>query len=398
MFVKLDDAFDLQMGRTPSRDNPDCWRGCNKWISIADMSSSGKYISNTKERITDKGVSESGIKPIPANTVIMSFKLSIGKVAITAETMYTNEAIMAFVDKGKYEIDAEYIYYLFNSIDWMDGSNFAAKGATLNKAILSERKIELPSINTQRQIVTKLRSKIDSTDALAEKTERQIKDMEAYIEHRITDMLIEEQVDDWTTGTIKDFAIINPSVREMTEKPEDDCLVSFVPMPAVSAEEGRITELIVKPYAEVRKGYTYFAEGDIIFAKITPCMQNGKIAVARNLKNDIGFGSTEFHVIRANEEVIPEWLYYLFRRKSYLETAATKMQGAVGQQRLPDTFIRETEVAFPKSVDEQKKITNALSEEISCSATLIKKLWKQQENIAALRACVFKEAFGNEEL
>ncbi|OPY61025.1 MAG: Type I restriction modification DNA specificity domain protein [Pelotomaculum sp. PtaU1.Bin065] len=397
MLVKLDDAFDLQMGRTPSRDNSDYWRGCNKWVSIADMSCSGKYISCTKECITDKGVLESGIKPVPANTVIMSFKLSIGKVTITAEPMYTNEAIMAFIDKGKYDIDANYIYYLFRSIDWMGGSNFAAKGVTLNKTLLSERKIELPRIEIQRQIATVLRGKIDTIDALAEKTERQIKDVEAYIERRITDFLIDKKKSDWTTGTVNDFSTINPSVREMTDRPEDDYLVSFVPMTAVSAEEGKITEQIIKPYAEVKKGYTYFVEGDIIFAKITPCMQNGKIAVARDLNNGIGFGSTEFHVIRANEQVIPEWLYYLFRRKSYLETAATKMQGAVGQQRLPDTFIRETEAAFPRSVDEQKEIINALSEEVNHCAKLIKDLRKQQENITALRECVFKEAFGNEE-
>lgn len=91
--AKFSDAFELQMGKTPSRNNPEYWNGNNKWISISDLGNSNKFISETKECISDKGVKESKIKIVPKGTVIMSFKLSIGKTAITAEDMYTNEAI-----------------------------------------------------------------------------------------------------------------------------------------------------------------------------------------------------------------------------------------------------------------------------------------------------------------
>ena len=94
---KLEDIFDLQMGKTPSRNNSEYWNTCdNKWISIGDLTQAGKYITDTKEYLSDVAVEESGIKIIPANTVVMSFKLSIGKTAITSEDMYSNEAIMAF--------------------------------------------------------------------------------------------------------------------------------------------------------------------------------------------------------------------------------------------------------------------------------------------------------------
>lgn len=101
MKVKLSQAFDLQMGKTPSRNNTSYWNGNKKWISIADIGNAGKYISETKECISDVAISESGIKIVPKGTVVMSFKLSIGKTAITAEDMYTNEAIMAFIDNGR---------------------------------------------------------------------------------------------------------------------------------------------------------------------------------------------------------------------------------------------------------------------------------------------------------
>ena len=154
MRYKLKDIFDLQMGKTPSRNNQDYWSSKeNKWISIADLSKAGRYISETKEYLSNDAVRESGIKVIPANTVIMSFKLSIGKTTITAEDMYSNEAIMAFHDKHIVKFLPEYIYYLFKYKNWDEGSNKAVMGKTLNKATLSEIEIEICPIEQQREIV-----------------------------------------------------------------------------------------------------------------------------------------------------------------------------------------------------------------------------------------------------
>ena len=154
--VKLSDVFTLQMGKTPSRNNPDYWNGNHKWLSIADFGMNGKYINKTKECITDAAVAESGIKATPHNTVVMSFKLSIGKTAITVEDIFTNEAIMSFIDKGTYPIDVNYIYHLFSGKDWSKGTNKAVMGTTLNKATLSQITIPLPPIEIQYQIADNL--------------------------------------------------------------------------------------------------------------------------------------------------------------------------------------------------------------------------------------------------
>jgi type I restriction enzyme S subunit len=163
--VKLSDAFDLQMGKTPTRNDKECWGKGHKWISIGDIGNTGKYISTTKEEITDAGISRSGIKVVPKGTVIMSFKLSIGKTAITAEDMYTNEAIMAFINKGKYEIDTDYLYHMCKGIDWFEGTNKAVLGLTLNKATMSEKEIEIPPLEVQLQVVAVL-DKMDELIAL----------------------------------------------------------------------------------------------------------------------------------------------------------------------------------------------------------------------------------------
>lgn len=154
MEFRLEEIFDLQMGKTPPRNNKEYWNTSdNKWISISDLSKCGKYIGNTKEFISNDAVKDSGISLIPSNTVIMSFKLSIGKTAITSEEMYSNEAIMSFIDKRIVEILPDYIYYMFSAKNWDDGTNKAVMGKTLNKATLSKIKINIPNIEFQNEVV-----------------------------------------------------------------------------------------------------------------------------------------------------------------------------------------------------------------------------------------------------
>lgn len=107
----------------------------------------------------------------------------------------------------------------------------------------------------------------------------------------------------------------------------DDMLVSFVPMAAVGAADGSIDVSTIRTYAEVKKGYTHFRNGDVLFAKVTPCMENGKMAVARNLQNGVGFGSTEFHVLRPGEGVDAQYLYHFVSSQTFRKEAARHMTG-----------------------------------------------------------------------
>ena len=185
MKYKLKDIFDLQMGKTPARNNRNYWNTKeNKWISIADLSKTGKYISTTKEYLSDAAVEESGIKVIPANTVVLSFKLSIGKTAITTEEMYSNEAIMAFHDRRVVDILPEYVFYMFKYRNWEEGSNKAVMGKTLNKATLSDVEIEICPIEKQREIVAVL----DKLMAVLEHREDELQLLDKLIKARFVEM------------------------------------------------------------------------------------------------------------------------------------------------------------------------------------------------------------------
>ena len=183
--ARLDEIFDLQMGKTPSRNNADYWTdGQYDWVSIADLGSYQKYVEDTKERISALAVQESGIKSVPANTVIMSFKLSLGKTAITQEPVYTNEAIMAFIPTGKYAVLPDYFYYLFSAKDWTKGTNRAVMGTTLNKAILGAVSITVPPIDEQRKIAAIL----DKVSSLIAKRHQQLDRLDELVKSRFVEM------------------------------------------------------------------------------------------------------------------------------------------------------------------------------------------------------------------
>lgn len=183
--IKISDAFTLQMGKTPARVNEEYWNdGSNPWVSIADLSSYNKYVTGTKETITDLGVAKSGIKVVPANTVIMSFKLSLGKTAITTAPVYTNEAIMAFIPNGRYEVDTDYLYHLFSGRDWSKGTNRAVMGATLNKATLSEIEISLPPLAEQKHIADVL----DKVNALINHRKEQLSELNELVKSRFAEL------------------------------------------------------------------------------------------------------------------------------------------------------------------------------------------------------------------
>ena len=146
-----------------------------------------------------------------------------------------------------------------------------------------------------------------------------------------------------------EVCLINPKSCTL----RDDTEVSFIPMTKVG-EHGEFDASEIKNYSEVKKGFTNFQNGDILFAKITPCMENGKGAIANNMKNGIGFGSTEFHVLRPDtDKITSEWLYYLTTWKTFRKEAERNMTGSAGQKRVPKTFLENYVVSLP-DIDTQK--------------------------------------------
>lgn len=264
MNVKLSQAFDLQMGKTPSRNTAEYWGGDHKWVSIADIGSAGKYIHETKEYITDKGISDSSIKVVPKDTVIMSFKLSIGKTAITSEDMYTNEAIMAFIDKGIYSVDPNYLYHLCCGTDWTAGTNKAVMGMTLNKATLSEKMINIPSIEEQKDIADKL----DAVDLLIDIQRRQLTKLDELVKSRFVEMFGEPMTNPmgWPTRPLSAF--ITHANNGMSRRGNDkngSIVLRLVELQNGYIDYRKPNRIILD---EAEKDRYLLEEGDFLFARV----------------------------------------------------------------------------------------------------------------------------------
>jgi len=167
-------------------------------------------------------------------------------------------------------------------------------------------------------------------------------------------------------------------------------------MPAVAEGGAGIKHRETRPYVELRKGYTAFRENDVLFAKITPCMQNAKHAIAHGLIDGIGFGSTEFHVLRPQAEVTSEWIHYFLLQPSLLLDATRYFTGAVGQQRVPEDYLATLEIPLPP-VAEQRRIAARLREQLSILAEARAALEVQLEAADALPAAHLRNVFESEE-
>lgn len=157
--------------------------------------------------------------------------------------------------------------------------------------------------------------------------------------------------------SLSDVSRINPPKRAGLSR---DLLCSFVPMEYVDDISGTIAQASVRSVGDVEKGYTPFLNGDVIFAKITPCMENGKCAIAQGMMNGVGFGSTEFHVLRATQDVLPEWIYYFLRQEKIRQQATRWFRGTAGQQRVPSDFLDQLKLPLP-TIPEQRRIVAILA-------------------------------------
>jgi type I restriction enzyme, S subunit len=192
-----------------------------------------------------------------------------------------------------------------------------------------------------------------------------------------------------TIVRLGDAVEINP--RPSVGAIADDLEVSFVPMAAVEANTGRLDASAVRPYGAVKKGYTTFCEGDVLFAKITPCMENGKMAVARNLRNKVGCGSTEFHVLRPRVGVDAAYVYYFVSSTRFRSEAVHHMTGAVGQKRVPKSFLTQVEIPLP-DLGIQRSIVAEIKKHFSRVDDSVSNLKRIKENLDRYKRSVLKAA------
>ena len=373
MEYKLEDIFDLQMGKTPSRSNPEYWNSNDhKWISIGDLSRCGKYIEDTKEYLSDKAVEESGISIIPAGTVVMSFKLSIGKTAIIPEPMYSNEAIMSFRDKHVIDILPDYTYYMLSSRDWDTGTNKAVMGKTLNKATLSKIKVKVHGIAEQKEIVRVL----DKLNAVIEARQMEIQKLEDLIKARFVEMFGTYPANEkgWDTGTIRDLVT---EVRYGSSRKAADVELGKYPYLRMNniTYGGELdltdTKTIDIPDEELDK--CTVRRGDVLFNRTNSKELVGKTCVYNRDEMMVLAG---FVVrVRLNDKAYPEFVSVFLNTDFSKQMLLNMCKTAIGQANInaqelqnigiyiPPKDIQREFIMFKDQVDKSKAVIQKSLEE-----------------------------------
>lgn len=295
----------------------------------------------------------SNYKIVPLNGFAYNpARINIGSIAFNdlQEMGCVSPMYVVFKCKNEKILKPKYLYWLLQSKNLKEQIKLFAFGSvrqTLNFEDFCNMLIPLPSIEEQERVV----SELESYGTITENIKQAVKKWRPYFEIN----------KNWEFVKIGDIADINPKKDEIEF--EKDTLVSFIPMEDVGISEISVLPKQERILSEVIKGYTYFSDNDLLIAKITPCFENGKMTIARCLKNGIGFGSTEFIVIRANlKMVMIEWIYYCLRNLSFLVEGATIMTGSVGHKRISADFVRCYKIPLP-SLDIQQEIVGRLEQE-----------------------------------
>ena len=368
--TKLKDICNISAGGTPSRSNINYWNnGDIPWCKIGDFS--GKYINQVKENITEEGLKNSSAKIFKRGTILYTIFATVGEVAILEIESATNQAI-AGLELINNEVDLEYLYYYLKSLKFLmlKKSRGVAQN-NINLGILKNIEIKIPDKIEQINIAKIL----DNIEKIIDKKKKQLKELNAIIKSQFVEMFGNIHLNDkkWEKFVkMNEICEINPKKSEISDL--RNIMVSFVPMQSVT-EDGKIYTDDKRNINDVKSGFTYFRENDVLFAKITPCMENGKGAIAVNLENKIGFGSTEFHVIRPGKYVNPLWIYTLTATKEFRQQAEMSMTGSAGQKRVSSKYLENYRIGVPpitlqnqfseivKQIDKQKfEIEKSLKE------------------------------------
>ncbi|MEM0514264.1 restriction endonuclease subunit S [Pseudoalteromonas sp. YIC-827] len=337
---KLGDLVTIKGGGTPSKKVEEYWNGDIPWASVKDLK--GSEISSTADFITEAGVKNSATNLIPAGTILTATRMALGRFVVNSVDMAINQDLKALFINDSSVVERNYlIKFLSSKAKYIEGEGKGAtvKGITLD--FLKDLQIPLPPLEEQKRIAAIL----DKADSVRRKRQQAIDLADDFLRSVFLDMFGDPVTNPkgWKLGSFSDISAINPKA----EKYDDDLPVSFVPMPSVSEDSHVLDASDIRPYSEVRKGFTAFKEGDVLFAKITPCMENGKAAIATGLKNETGFGSTEFHVFRPDNSNYAPFIYSLIHLPLFRKIAASNFSGAVGHKRVPKDFLSDFKLILP---------------------------------------------------
>ncbi|WP_237218283.1 restriction endonuclease subunit S [Rugosibacter aromaticivorans] len=326
--------------------------GSVKWISSKHIDERGLIIDC--ELISKKAVEETSTRIAPKGSTIIITRVSVGKFAFANDDYAINQDLTALVSKDNERLAPEFIRVAAHHIAQVVERNAEGIGIRgVTRRFLSELQIPLPPLEVQKEIVAEI-----------EGYQKVINGARAVLDHYRPHIPIHP---DWPMVELGDACIVNPRKSEIANL-ESSTVVSFVPMSDIGEHEMFFEPRETKQLNEVTTSYTYFRDGDVLLAKVTPCFENGKAGIARSLRNGIGFGSSEFYVLRPTDVVLPEWIFMCAATPAFRMYATPQMTGTGGLQRVPRAVVESYEIPLPPLATQQAIVAEIEAEQALVAA------------------------------
>jgi type I restriction enzyme S subunit len=376
--AKLGEVCEINMGKTPSRNNLANFGKGHTWLSIADFKGD-KYLSKSKEEITDFALTQARFKPIKQNTLLLTFKLTIGKIAIAGKELYTNEAIAALPIKNEKVITTDFLYTILQTIDYDSKTDKAVKGATLNKEKLTHLSFPLPPLEEQKQIA----ALFQSIETAMEQVEGQEKNLKALQKSLVNGLLSKEPVfgnllnsKNCTASTFGEIAECDKKYSEHEKEVE-----RFVGLEWIEADNFQL-----QGFGLVANGTTFtkrFAKGDVLFGKRRAYLK--KVAVA----DFDGICSGDILVIRAKaKKMLQGLLPYYISADAFIQHAVSTSAGSLSP-RTKWKDLAELKVSIP-DIKTQSTILEVLQQ----LDNTVNQLKQQKTTLKNLKQKLLNEILG----
>lgn len=345
--VRLGDVCDTTSGGTPLKSNEEFYVPAEiPWINSGEIRNG--EIFKASKYISKLGLEKSSAKLIPANSVLVAmYGATAGQVGLLRFEATTNQAVCSILPSDKY--NPKFLYYILSSkTENLIQMSVGGAQPNISQGIIKNIKIPLPPLEVQEEIVKEL----DGYQAVIDGAQKVVDNWKPILPIN----------QNWEKVKLGDVCEINPKKSQVAEI-DKSTLVSFVPMECVSEKDMLFTPKENRKIGEVYSGYTYFTDNDVLLAKVTPCFENGKSGLARNLTNSIGFGSSEFFVLRANETILPEIIYYTIVNNKFIENGKDRMSGTGGLKRVVKDYVENYEFLVPPDIDTQRETVLKIQEE-----------------------------------
>ena len=396
--ARLADICEIKLGKTPSRSDKSYWDdeklGSNIWVSIADLTKlNSRFIADSKEYITDKGASL--FNPVKAGTLLMSFKLSIGKVAYANCDLYTNEAIVALPIKDGNQINSDFLFYFLKFYDWdkETENDVKLKGKTLNKAKLNEIKVPLPPLSIQQKIVAKLDAIFAEIDKATAAAEDNAKNAEALFQSYLT-KVFEVKEDNFVIKSLLELANEDCSLSYGIVQPGDDFENGLPIVRPTNLTKKYISKLELKTINPILADS--YRRTTLTGEELLLCVRGTTGTVSISTKELKGCNVTRGIVpIRFKTNQIDlDYAYYLFNSSVLQKQIKSKTYGAALLQ-INIADVKKLQIPVPK-IEEQKKIVIQLESIKSYIDILKNSQYQKKLFLTDFKQSILKQAFNGD--